>query len=197
MGYIDCTEDCPGTEEEFKHFREILEGPEMKKYPKIAAMASGNKGGDKSDAKDAKDTKDEAPKEDKPDTKKMFLASLTKCTSFSEETLALLKLADSGLKFGAVSSDPNDLTYVAPGALSNISQVEYDYSDYYDDLEETSKKRRDVGVQLNLSFYFEQFNFCLMQDVPKVSLQPIQITLGWGYFLGHTLVVLNDFLFQG
>ena len=73
--------------------------------------------------------------------------------SASQETLALLKLADSGLKFGSVSSDPNDLTYVAPGALSNISQAEYDYSDYYDDLEETSKKRRDVGVTVEFFFY--------------------------------------------
>ena len=37
---------------------------------------------------------------------------------------------------------------MAPGAVSNISLIEYDYSEYYDDVEEeapeTSKKRRDV-----------------------------------------------------
>ena len=53
-----------------------------------------------------------------------------------------------GLKFGETSKDPNDNTYVAPGAVSNISLIEYDYSEYYDDVEEeapeTSKKRRDV-----------------------------------------------------
>ena len=56
------------------------------------------------------------------------------------------------MKFGSVSSDPNDLTYVAPGALSNISLIEYDYSDYYEDYEEvedgeeSTKKRRAVQV---------------------------------------------------
>ena len=52
------------------------------------------------------------------------------------------------MKFGETSKDPNDNTYVAPGAVSNISLIEYDYSEYYDDVEEeapeTSKKRRDV-----------------------------------------------------
>merc|ERR1712189_163542 len=27
MGFIDCTDDCPGTEEEFKYFREVTEDP--------------------------------------------------------------------------------------------------------------------------------------------------------------------------
>ena len=64
----------------------------------------------------------------------------------------LSQLYIGGMKFGSVSSDPNDLTYVAPGALSNISQIEYDYSDYYEDYEEvedgeeSTKKRRAVQV---------------------------------------------------
>ena len=57
-------------------------------------------------------------------------------------------LQGDGLKFGETSKDPNDNTYVAPGAVSNISLIEYDYSEYYDDVEEeaqeSSKKRRDV-----------------------------------------------------
>ena len=57
-----------------------------------------------------------------------------------------------GLKFGAVSTDPNDLTYVAPGAISNISQIEYDYSDYYDDLEEDSDKtKREAEVEVRMN----------------------------------------------
>ena len=43
--------------------------------------------------------------------------------------------------------------YVAPNAISNISQIEYDYSDYYDDIEEeaeTSKKRRDANNEVEL-----------------------------------------------
>merc|ERR1719348_1258181 len=86
MGIIDCTDDCPGTEEEFKHFREVMEDPDFAtKYPKIAGMAK------KKDSEENK-TKSAAPRmeESKPDSKKMFLQSLTKCKTFSKETLALL-----------------------------------------------------------------------------------------------------------
>ena len=41
--------------------------------------------------------------------------------------------------------------YVAPNAVSNISQIEYDYSDYYDEIEEeaeTSKIRRDASNEV-------------------------------------------------
>merc|ERR1719422_2303156 len=145
MGFIDCTDDCPGTEEEFKHFREIMEDPDFPtKYPKIAEMAKKN------DSEEHKTDKEPKMEELKPDHRKMFLKSLTKCKTFSQETLALLQLVEGGMKFGSVSSDPNDLTYVAPGALSNISQIEYDYSDYYEDYEEvedgeeSTKKRRAV-----------------------------------------------------
>merc|ERR1719219_155698 len=81
----------------------------------------------------------------------MFLKSLQKCSNFSQTTLALLSMvggSGDGMQFGATSNDPNDLTYVAPNAVSNISQIEYDYSEYYDDLEEeaeTSKIRRDAS----------------------------------------------------
>lgn len=39
---------------------------------------------------------------------------------------------------------------MAPNAVSNISQIEYDYSEYYDDLEEaeTSKIRRDASNEV-------------------------------------------------
>ena len=127
---IDCTDDCPGTEEEFKHFREVMESPDFaKKYPKIAAMAAGNKA--KKDEEPASDEGAEPePEPTKPsrDVKAEFLSSLTKCKDFSEDTKALLSLVKGdGMQFGATSDDPNDLTYVAPGAISNISQIEYDY----------------------------------------------------------------------
>ena len=43
--------------------------------------------------------------------------------------------------------------YVAPNAVSNISQIEYDYSEYYDDIEEeaeTSKIRRDASNEVDM-----------------------------------------------
>ena len=43
---------------------------------------------------------------------------------------------------------------MAPNAVSNISQIEYDYSDYYDDIEEeeaeTSKIRRDASNEVDM-----------------------------------------------
>ena len=133
MGVIDCTDDCPGTEEEFKHFREVMESPDFaEKYPKIAAMAAGNKG--KKDEEPAMTSDGEVaepepePAKPKRDIKAEFLSSLSKCKDFSEDTKALLSLVKGdGMQFGATSDDPNDLTYVAPGAISNISQIEYDY----------------------------------------------------------------------
>ena len=147
MGVIDCTDDCPGTEEEFKHFSEVMEDPDFaKKFPKIAALSK------KPEAKpmtsDDEGTEPEPePEPTKPsrDIKAEFIKSLTKCKDFSEDTKALLSLGQGNVQFGTTSNDPNDLTYVAPGAISNISQIEYDYSEYYDDVEsETTKKRRDV-----------------------------------------------------
>ena len=67
LGVIDCTDDCPGTEEEFKYFREVMEDPDFAtKYPKISEMTN---------------------------TKKMFLEILTKCKTFSQETLLEIQLA--------------------------------------------------------------------------------------------------------
>ena len=42
---------------------------------------------------------------------------------------------------------------MAPNAVSNISQIEYDYSEYYDDIEEeaeTSKIRRDASNEVDM-----------------------------------------------
>jgi len=148
LGVIDCTDDCPGTEEEFKHFREVMEDKDFgKKFPKIAALSKKPKPEPEPMTSDDDGTEPE-PEPTKPsrDIKAEFLASLTKCKDFSEDTKALLSLVKGdGMQFGATSNDPNDLTYVAPGAISNISQIEYDYSEYYDEVEsETTKKRRDV-----------------------------------------------------
>jgi len=72
LGVIDCTDDCPGTEEEFKYFREVTEDPDfVTKFPIITGIG----------------------KNDKTKTKKMFLESLTKCKTFSEETLMVIQLA--------------------------------------------------------------------------------------------------------
>jgi len=89
LGVIDCTGDCPGTEEEFKHFREVVEDLDFaNKYPRITEMAKG------------KMTKK---------TKKMFLESLTKCKTFSEETLMEIQLAQGGMKFGSNLTHPLEL----------------------------------------------------------------------------------------
>ena len=50
---------------------------------------------------------------------------------------------------------------MAPNAVSNISQIEYDYSDYYDEIEEeaeTSKIRRDASNEV------ETVNFILSNN---------------------------------
>ena len=130
------------------------------KYPEINKMVKKEKKKDEDNKEvDMKSMDSDEPKaepsteEKKKNVQKELLKSLKKCTTWSSETLALLSLAGGdGMKFGSVSDDPNDLTYVAPGAVSNISQIEYDYSEYYDELEEeesdgeSSKKRRDVEV---------------------------------------------------
>ena len=129
------------------------------KYPEIHKMTKKEKKKDEDkkdrDVKSMEDEpKAEPSSEQKKNIQKELLKSLKKCTTWSQETLALLSLAGGdGMKFGSVSDDPNDLTYVAPGAISNISQIEYDYSEYYDELEEeeesegeSTKKRRDVEV---------------------------------------------------
>ena len=83
MGFIDCTDDCPGTEEEFKHFREIMEDPDFAtKYPKITEMAKKRR------KKDGEEHKTKTT-----NTKKMFLESLTKCKTFSQETLMEIQFA--------------------------------------------------------------------------------------------------------
>ena len=83
LGVIDCTDDCPGTEEEFKHFKEVMDDPDFaNKYPKITEMAKKRR---KKDGEEHK-TKTKS-------TKKMFLESLTKCKTFSQETLLEIQLA--------------------------------------------------------------------------------------------------------
>ena len=133
LGVIDCTGDCPGTEEEFKHFREVMDSKDFaEKFPKIAALSGRGKKPEKkqatSDDIDEGGEPEPEPTEPKRDFRAEFVASLSNCKDFSEDTKALLSLVKGdGMQFGATSNDPNDLTYVAPGAISNISQIEYDY----------------------------------------------------------------------
>ena len=105
------------------------------------------------------------------DVKTRFMNGLLKCTNFSQETMALLSLVNPNgeggdmfwyilwsLTFSGLgnqdTSDPNSKVFVDPAALSSISEVEYDYSDLYDDDEddddeeqgdgEAGKSRRDI-----------------------------------------------------
>jgi len=83
LGVIDCTDDCPGTEEEFKFFSEVMEDPDFAtKYPKITEMTN---------------------------TKKMFLEIITKCKLFSQETLMEIQFAQGGMKFGSDLTHPLEL----------------------------------------------------------------------------------------
>ena len=93
MGVIDCTDDCPGTEDEFKHFQEVMEDKDFaKKYPKIAAMAK-KKPKDKAKMEHKSEESEPEPvKEKGPDVKQQFLQSLRNCKSFSSETMALFTL---------------------------------------------------------------------------------------------------------
>ena len=95
MGVIDCTDDCPGTEDEFKHFQEVMEDKDFaKKYPKIAAMAKKKpKDKAKMEHKSEEAEPEPEPVKDKgPDVKQQFLQSLRNCKSFSSETMALFTL---------------------------------------------------------------------------------------------------------
>ena len=98
MGIIDCTDECPGTEEEFKHFREVMEDPELEAdYPHIGAMIKKKDKKKEDMSKDMKDDDSEKMEKtedmgDEEEAKKKFMESLTKCTSWSAETLALLNL---------------------------------------------------------------------------------------------------------
>merc|ERR1719348_986156 len=106
MGIIDCTDDCPGTEEEFKHFKEVMDDPDFaNKYPKITEMAKKRR---KKDGEEHK-TKTKS-------IKKMFLESLTKCKTFSKETLLEIQLAQGGMKIGS------DLTH--PLKLKTVTDVQ-------------------------------------------------------------------------
>ena len=102
MGVIDCTDDCPGTEDEFKHFQEVMEDKDFaKKYPKIAAMAK-KKPKDKAKTEHKSEEAEPEPepvKEKGPDVKQQFLQSLQNCKSFSSETMALFTLVTVNIHF--------------------------------------------------------------------------------------------------
>merc|ERR1712106_1241394 len=147
LGVIDCTSDCSGSEDEFKLFMKVMEDPEFsKKYPELAKakMGSPKKEEKKMDEPKEDDKGDmqgeDTTEESKPDPRAKFFSEIKKCTDFSDETLALVSMASgTGGSFGGDTSDPNSLTYVDPDAISDIANVEYDYSDYYDDDEEAEE----------------------------------------------------------
>merc|ERR1712025_986487 len=86
------------------------------KFPMIAEIQNKSKSGDRSNEK--------------------FNEMLRGCKF--DGILALMEIQKTGLGGGA-SDDPNDVTYVADDALSGFGG-DYDYSDYYDDYEETSEE---------------------------------------------------------
>jgi len=154
LGVIDCTPDCAGSEEEFKLFMKVMEDPEFAtKYPQLAKakMGGGKKKGKEMESGEAVDVgiedEEENNEEPKLGAREKFFAGINKCSNFSEATLALVSLAGgTGGGFGGDTSDPNSLTYVDPNAISDIANIEYDYSDdyYYDDEEADVK---DIGKE--------------------------------------------------
>merc|ERR1711892_92100 len=144
LGVIDCTSDCSGSEDEFKLFMKVMEDPEFsKKYPELAKAKMGNTKEDDRGDMEEEDTTEES----KPDPRAKFFSEIKKCTDFSDETLALVSMASgTGGSFGGDTSDPNSLTYVDPDAISDIANVEYDYSDYYDDDEEAEENEDDKDI---------------------------------------------------
>ena len=154
MGYIDCTVDCPGTEDELKYFQTIMEDVTLKeRFPLISSKLTMNDKKNKKSKGDTKEMMDSQQDDMEENPRMLFMASLQSCTNFSQSTLALLSMAagtGNGMQFGATSDDPDDLTYVAPNAVSNISLIEYDYSEYYEDIveSESSKKRRDASNEV-------------------------------------------------
>jgi len=162
LGVIDCAGECAGTEEEFKKFMEVMEDKDFdKKFPELAKV---KKSQEKQESKVAEIPLDggesvspaEGGGEAKEDVRTKFMNGLLKCTNFSQETMALLSLMNPNGEGGLGNqdtSDPNSKVFVDPAALSQISEVEYDYSDLYDyeddELEsevdaEAGKSRRDT-----------------------------------------------------
>ena len=104
---IDCAGECAGTEEEFKHFMEVMEDKEFdKKFPELAKVKKSQEKPKPAAAMPAEDKMEEIPsegegieeEEEKDSVKTKFMNGLLKCTNFSQETKALLSLAnpDSG-----------------------------------------------------------------------------------------------------
>jgi len=158
LGVIDCTDECAGTEDEFKKFQEVMEDPDFaEKYPELDKIRKA--GGKKKKAVVVAAEESSAEPEPEPestpktkdDVRTKFFKEVGKCTGFSDAIKAMINLASgTGGGFGGDTDDPNSITYVDPSALSDIATVEYDYSDYYEDEEEikgeeeTRKKRRNA-----------------------------------------------------
>ena len=180
LGVIDCAGECAGTEEEFKKFMEVMEDKDFdKKFPELAKV---KKSQEKQESKVAEIPLDGGEsvsgaesgggEEEKEDVRTKFMKGLLKCTNFSQETMALLSLMNPNGEGGESfpyflfvislifvglgnqdTSDPNSKVFVDPAALSQISEVEYDYSSLYDyeddELEgeldgEAGKSRREI-----------------------------------------------------
>lgn len=165
LGVIDCAGECAGTEEEFKKFMEVMEDKDFdKKFPELAKV---KKSQEKQENKAAEIPLDGGESvsaaEEKEDVRTKFMKGLLKCTNFSQETMALLSLMNPNGEGGLGNqdtSDPNSKVFVDPAALSQISEVEYDYSDLYDyeddemekEMEvEAGKSRRDIKEEVEMT----------------------------------------------
>ena len=178
LGVIDCAGECAGTEEEFKKFMEVMEDKDFdKKFPELAKVKKSQEKQENKVAEIPLDGGESVSVAEgggggaKEDVRTKFMKGLLKCTNFSQETKALLSLMNPNGEGGELfkqflyfyyvffaglgnqdTSDPNSKVFVDPAALSQISEVEYDYSDLYDyeedelelDVEEAGKSRRET-----------------------------------------------------
>ena len=178
LGVIDCAGECAGTEEEFKKFMEVMEDKDFdKKFPELAKVKKSQEKQENKVAEIPLDGGESVSGAEvggggaKEDVRTKFMKGLLKCTNFSQETKALLSLMNPNGEGGELfkqflyfyyvffaglgnqdTSDPNSKVFVDPAALSQISEVEYDYSDLYDyeedelelDVEEAGKSRRET-----------------------------------------------------
>ena len=102
LGVIDCTDDCAGTEEEFKMFMTMMEDKDFEtKYPTLAKHKIGNikkeeentNGPSDDKGNEMIDEEDMCAKEKKPNERAKFFNEIKKCKDFSYETQNLITMA--------------------------------------------------------------------------------------------------------
>ena len=107
LGVIDCAGECAGTEDEFKHFMDVMEDKEFdQKFPELAKVKKSQekvKPAAEDKMEDVPSEGEEMEEEEEKDSvKTKFMNGLMKCANFSQETMALLSLANPGAGGGEV-----------------------------------------------------------------------------------------------